>query len=104
MTVDTFATGPMWAGVIVFARAALPGRLRHRDAAVLGRPGRAHRRAAGHAAYASAHHVAAPAAMRLAVPQANRSLSIAAAPGITFPFNLLVDIPLYHRLAQQAVQ
>ena len=54
--------------------------------------------------YASASYIAAPAAMRLAVPQANPALSIGAALGITFPFNLLVGIPLYHRLAQQAVQ
>ncbi len=54
--------------------------------------------------YASASYIAAPAAMRLALPQANPALSIGAALGITFPFNLLVGIPLYHRLAQQAVQ
>ncbi|MBW8469995.1 MAG: sodium-dependent bicarbonate transport family permease [Thiobacillus sp.] len=54
--------------------------------------------------YASASYIAAPAAMRLAVPQANPTLSIGAALGITFPFNLLVGIPLYHRLAQQVVQ
>jgi len=54
--------------------------------------------------YASASYIAAPAAMRLAVPQANPALSIGAALGITFPFNLVVGIPLYHRLAQQAVQ
>jgi hypothetical protein len=54
--------------------------------------------------YASASYIAAPAAMRLAVPQANPALSIGAALGITFPFNLLVGIPLYHRLAQQALQ
>lgn len=42
--------------------------------------------------------------MRLAVPQANPALSIGAALGITFPFNLLIGIPLYHRLAQQTVQ
>ena len=54
--------------------------------------------------YASASYIAAPAAMRLAVPQANPALSIGAALGVTFPFNLLVGIPLYHRLAQQAVQ
>lgn len=54
--------------------------------------------------YASASYIAAPAAMRLAVPQANPALSIGAALGITFPFNLLVGIPLYHRLAQQFVQ
>jgi uncharacterized protein len=33
--------------------------------------------------------------MRMAVPEANAALSIAAALGITFPFNVLVGIPLY---------
>lgn len=51
--------------------------------------------------YASASYIAAPAAMRIAVPQANPALSIGTALGITFPFNLLIGIPLYHRLAQQ---
>ncbi len=51
--------------------------------------------------YASASYIAAPAAMRLAVPEANPALSIGAALGITFPFNLLVGIPLYYRIAQQ---
>ncbi|WP_418318793.1 sodium-dependent bicarbonate transport family permease [Piscinibacter sakaiensis] len=50
--------------------------------------------------YASASYIAAPAAMRIAVPEANPALSIGAALGITFPFNLLIGIPLYHRLAQ----
>ncbi|WP_028456373.1 sodium-dependent bicarbonate transport family permease [Chitinilyticum litopenaei] len=48
---------------------------------------------------ASASYIAAPAAMRMAVPQANPALSLGAALGITFPFNLLVGIPLYHRFA-----
>ena len=50
--------------------------------------------------YASASYIAAPAAMRIAVPEANPALSIGAALGITFPFNLIVGIPLYHGLAQ----
>lgn len=49
---------------------------------------------------ASASYIAAPAAMRIAVPEANPSLSIAAALGVTFPFNVLFGIPLYHRLAE----
>ena len=47
---------------------------------------------------ASASYIAAPAAMRVAVPQANPGLSIAIALGITFPFNVVVGIPLYIRL------
>lgn len=54
--------------------------------------------------YASASYIAAPAAMRIAVPAANPALSIGAALGITFPFNLIVGIPLYHRLAQYVHQ
>src|SRR5574343_110000 len=49
--------------------------------------------------YASASYIAAPAAMRIAVPEANPALSIGAALGITFPFNLVVGIPIYHWLA-----
>ncbi len=50
---------------------------------------------------ASASYIAAPTAMRIAVPQANAALSITAALGITFPFNLVVGIPLYIALAQR---
>ena len=49
--------------------------------------------------YASASYIAAPAAMRIAVPEANPALSIGASLGITFPFNLLVGIPVYHWVA-----
>jgi len=49
---------------------------------------------------ASASYIAAPTAMRIAVPQANAALSITAALGITFPFNVVLGIPLYIRLAQ----
>ena len=48
----------------------------------------------------SASYIAAPTAMRLAVPQANAALSISAALGLTFPFNIVIGIPLYIRLAQ----
>ena len=43
---------------------------------------------------ASASYIAAPAAVSIALPAANPALSITAALGITFPFNLLVGIPL----------
>ncbi len=49
---------------------------------------------------ASASYIAAPTAMRIAVPQANAALSITAALGITFPFNVVVGIPLFLKLAQ----
>jgi hypothetical protein len=48
---------------------------------------------------ASASYIAVPATMRLAVPEANPALSLAAVLGVTFPFNILVGIPLYHWLA-----
>ncbi len=50
---------------------------------------------------ASASYIAAPAAMRIAVPQANPSLSLAAALGVTFPFNVVLGISLYYWLAQR---
>ena len=50
---------------------------------------------------ASASYIAAPTAMRIAVPEANAALSITAALGITFPFNIVVGIPLYIALAQR---
>lgn len=49
--------------------------------------------------YASASYIAAPAAMRIAVPQANPALSIGAALGITFPFNIFLGIPIYFWMA-----
>ncbi len=52
---------------------------------------------------ASASYIAAPTAMRIAVPQANAALSITAALGITFPFNIVIGIPIYIALAQRWV-
>ena len=52
---------------------------------------------------ASASYIAVPAAMRLAVPEANPTLSLAAVLGVTFPFNILAGIPFYHWLALQLV-
>ena len=51
---------------------------------------------------ASASYIAVPAAMRISVPEANPTLSLAASLGITFPFNVLIGIPLYHALATRA--
>ncbi|MGQ7787952.1 sodium-dependent bicarbonate transport family permease [Nesterenkonia sp. PF2B19] len=48
---------------------------------------------------ASASYIAVPAAMRISVPEANPTLSLAAALGITFPFNVLIGIPIYHAMA-----
>jgi uncharacterized protein len=49
---------------------------------------------------ASASYIAAPTAMRIAVPQANAALSIAAALGVTFPLNILLGVPVYLYLAR----
>lgn len=43
---------------------------------------------------ASGSYIAVPAAFRAAVPEANPGVYVALALGITFPFNLLVGIPL----------
>jgi uncharacterized protein len=48
---------------------------------------------------ASASYIAVPATMRIAVPEANPALSLAAVLGVTFPLNILVGIPFYHQLA-----
>ena len=48
---------------------------------------------------ASASYIAVPAAMRLSVPEANPSLSLGASLGVTFPFNIVVGIPIYYQIA-----
>jgi hypothetical protein len=47
----------------------------------------------------SASYIAAPAAMRVAVPEANPSLSLTASLGVTFPVNIFVGIPVYYAIA-----
>jgi hypothetical protein len=49
---------------------------------------------------ASASYIAVPAAMRISLPEANPTLSLTASLGVTFPFNVLVGVPLYWRLAE----
>jgi len=49
---------------------------------------------------ASASYIAVPAAMRLALPQADPSLYVTLSLGVTFPFNLIVGIPLYGAMAR----
>lgn len=44
---------------------------------------------------ASASYIAVPAAMRLALPQADAGLYLAMSLAITFPFNIILGIPLY---------
>ena len=48
---------------------------------------------------ASASYIAAPAAVRVALPEADLGVSLGAAIGVTFPFNLVVGIPLYSEIA-----
>ena len=47
---------------------------------------------------ASASYIAVPAAMRMTVPEANPSFYISTALGLTFPFNIVIGIPLYMAL------
>ncbi|MCH9745491.1 MAG: sodium-dependent bicarbonate transport family permease [Proteobacteria bacterium] len=48
---------------------------------------------------ASASYIAVPAAMRIALPESNPTLSLTASLGITFPFNIILGVPLYHQIA-----
>jgi hypothetical protein len=52
---------------------------------------------------ASASYIAVPAAMRMTVPQANPSLYISTSLGVTFPFNVVVGIPIYMALVQRFI-
>ncbi len=49
---------------------------------------------------ASASYIAAPAACRVALPEANPSYYLTAALAITFPFNIMIGLPLYHEMAK----
>lgn len=49
---------------------------------------------------ASASYIAAPPAVRLSLPEANPTYSLTTALAVTFPFNVILGIPVYHRLAQ----
>lgn len=49
---------------------------------------------------ASGSYIAAPAAVRIALPEASPGIYITASLGITFPFNLVVGIPLYIAVAE----
>lgn len=48
---------------------------------------------------ASASYIAAPAAVGLSLPTANQSLAITSSLAVTFPFNLIVGIPLLNVIA-----
>jgi hypothetical protein len=49
---------------------------------------------------ASASFIDAPAACRAALPEANPGVYLTASLGVTLPFNLLIGLPLYYRVAE----
>jgi len=49
---------------------------------------------------ASASYIAVPAAMRLSLPQADAGLYLAMSLGVTFPFNLVLGIPLFRWMSE----
>ena len=53
---------------------------------------------------ASASYIAVPAVIRQAIPEANPSLYFGMSLGLTFPFNILVGIPLYVSVAQHVLR
>jgi uncharacterized protein len=50
---------------------------------------------------ASASYIAVPAAMRMTIPEANPSLYISMALALTFPFNIIIGIPVYFQIIQR---
>lgn len=52
---------------------------------------------------ASASYIAVPAVIRHAIPEANPSLYLGMSLGLTFPFNILLGIPLYTAVAQRVM-
>lgn len=50
---------------------------------------------------ASASYIAVPAVVRHAIPEANPSVYFGLSLGLTFPFNVLVGIPLYTEIARR---
>jgi uncharacterized protein len=53
---------------------------------------------------ASASYIAVPAVIRHAIPEANPSLYFGMSLGLTFPFNILIGIPLYVYAAQTVIR
>jgi hypothetical protein len=49
---------------------------------------------------ASASYIAAPAAIRMSLPDANPTLYLTASLAITFPFNIVLGIPIYFAVAR----
>lgn len=53
---------------------------------------------------ASASYIAVPAAVKHAIPEASPSIYLGLSLGITFPFNVMVGIPMYYWLAERLLQ
>ncbi len=51
----------------------------------------------------SASYISAPATIKAAIPEANPSLSIISTVALTFPFNIVIGIPLYYQVALMMV-
>jgi hypothetical protein len=49
---------------------------------------------------ASASYIAAPAVVTVALPKANATLALMSSIGVTFPFNLIIGIPVYFKVAE----
>jgi hypothetical protein len=52
---------------------------------------------------ASASYIAVPAVVRVAIPEANPSLYFGMSLGLTFPFNILLGIPLFVSIAHRVL-
>ena len=52
---------------------------------------------------ASASYIAVPAALKHSVPEASSSIYLGLSLGVTFPFNVILGIPLYHAVATWAM-
>ena len=48
---------------------------------------------------ASSSYIVVPAAMKISLPEANPGIYLPLSLGVTFPFNVMIGIPLYHGLA-----
>lgn len=53
---------------------------------------------------ASASYIAAPAALRIALPKARASVYVPMALTLTFPFNILVGLPMYWAIVERMVK
>lgn len=53
---------------------------------------------------ASASYIAVPAALRLALPRADGGLAITLSLAVTFPFNIVLGLPLYAAMSQALLQ